>query len=94
MSEWLRLALSPAVVKRGLKFAVVIGALLIAINHGDAILKGDLDAGRLLRMGLTVLVPYLVSTISSVAALREHHPGPTPAQAHQQGRSRHRRRSP
>ena len=71
MSEWLRLAFSPSVVKRGLKFAIVVGAILIAINHGDAIMAGDVGAGRLLRMGLTILVPYLVSTISSVAALGE-----------------------
>ena len=71
MSEWIRLAFSPSIVKRGLKFALVVGAILIAINHGDAILAGKVGAGRLLRMGLTVLVPYLVSTISCVAALRE-----------------------
>ena len=72
MSEWFRLAFSPSVVKRGLKYAVVVGAILIGINHGDAILAGEVDGGRLLRMGLTVMVPYLVSTTSSVAALREN----------------------
>lgn len=77
MSEWLGLAFSAAVVKRGLSFAVVVGAVLIAINHGDAILAGEVDKGRLLRMGLTVLVPYLVSTISSVAALRQQDPDAT-----------------
>jgi hypothetical protein len=67
---FLRLACSPSVVRRGLLYAVVVGSLLIAINHGDAILAGDLSSGRLLKMGLTVLVPYSVSTLSSVAALR------------------------
>jgi hypothetical protein len=70
--EWLRLALSPSVVKRGLAYAVVVGAILVAINHGEALLAGEVDKARLLRMGLTLLVPYLVSTTSSVAALREH----------------------
>jgi len=32
--------------------------------------QGELDSGRLLKMGLTVLVPYTVSTLSSVQALR------------------------
>ena len=58
-------------VKRALKYAVVVGAILITINHGDAILRGDLPAARLFRMGLTVLVPYVVSTLSSVGAMRE-----------------------
>jgi hypothetical protein len=39
-------------------------------NHGDALVQGELDPGRLLKMGLTLLVPYTVSTLSSVQALR------------------------
>jgi hypothetical protein len=71
MRNWLRLAFSGSVVRRGLKFAVIVGAILIAINHGDALLAGEITAGRTLRMALTVAVPYLVSTISSVGALLE-----------------------
>lgn len=70
MGEWIRIASSGAVVRRALGYAVVVGALLIAINHGDALLEGRLDASRALRMGFTVLVPYAVSTLSSVQALR------------------------
>lgn len=66
----LRLALDGAVVRRALLFAVVVGPILIAINHGDALLGGQLGAERWLKMGLTMMVPYLVSTVSSVAALR------------------------
>lgn len=70
MKQTLSLALKPSVVKRALKYAIVVGAILITINHGDAILRGDLPAARLFRMGLTVLVPYVVSTLSSVGAMR------------------------
>ena len=70
MNEWLELATSWPVVRRALQFAVV-GAILIAINHGDAILQGEVGPDRLLKMGLTVLVPYTVSTLSSVGAMRE-----------------------
>jgi hypothetical protein len=66
----LELALRPDVVRRALAFAVVVGSILIAINHGDALLEGDVDGARLLKMGLTALVPYAVSTLSSVSALR------------------------
>jgi hypothetical protein len=47
-----------------------VGTVLTAINHGDALLRGQLDAVRLFRIGLTVVVPYCVSTASSVAAMR------------------------
>ncbi len=65
----LRVARRPSVVRRALKYAVVVGSVLIAINHGNAILGGDLDSGRLAQMALTTLVPYCVSTLSSVDAL-------------------------
>jgi hypothetical protein len=68
-SPW-SLALRPEVVRRALAYAVVVGAVLILINHGDALLRGDLDAVRWLKMGVTLLVPYAVSTLSSVGALR------------------------
>ncbi len=71
MNEWIRLATSGGVVCRALKFAVVVGAILIGINHGDAIVTGDLDAHRFFKMALTVCVPYLVSTFSSVGAMIE-----------------------
>ncbi len=70
MGEWLRIALQPSVMRRGLGYAVVVGAILILINHGDALLRGDVDSVSLAKMGLTVLVPYLVSTSSSVGAIR------------------------
>lgn len=67
---WLEIALSGAVVRRALGFFFVVGGILIAINHGDALVRGDVDGRRLVKMVLTPLVPYLVSTISSVSALR------------------------
>ena len=57
-------------VRRALIYAVVVGGILIAINHGDAILAGEVSGARLLKMGLTAMVPYAVSTLSSVGALR------------------------
>ncbi len=72
MKEWFRLALEPSVVKRALVFAGVVGIILIAINHGDALVRGEINSVRLLKMGLTVLVPYLVSTFSSVGAMRKY----------------------
>jgi hypothetical protein len=79
MTEWLRLATRPAVVRRALGYAVVVGAVLILINHGDAIVRGDISTVRLLRMALTVTVPYIVSTASSVGAMLDARHRPPPA---------------
>ena len=58
------------VVRRAGIFAVVVGSVLIAINHGDAIMAGTLTRTQLVKMGLTVAVPYVVSSWSSVLAMR------------------------
>jgi len=71
MKEWLQLAFQFSVVKRALKYALVVGAILIAINHGGAIVSGHVTRGAAIQMLLTVMVPYVVSTLSSVGALLE-----------------------
>lgn len=67
---WLAMAIRPAVVSRAIGYALVVGTILITINHAGAILKGDVTPGRVGQMGLTVMVPYVVSTMSSVGAMR------------------------
>ncbi len=70
MSSWFSIATRPRVWRRALAYGVVVGAILIAINHGDALLRGDIDDVRILKMIITPLVPYVVSTLSSVGAIR------------------------
>lgn len=74
--ETLRLALQASTVKRALKYAVVGGLILITINHGDALLHAEVTRARLFKMALPALVPYVVSTLSSVGAIRERSEGP------------------
>ena len=69
--SWIEDATRWPVVRRAIAYAVVVGAVLISINHGDAILRREVGTDRLLKMGLTVLVPYLVSTFSAVGATRQ-----------------------
>ncbi|HTR43719.1 MAG TPA: nitrate/nitrite transporter NrtS [Pseudomonadales bacterium] len=71
LTEWLRLAAHPATVRRASIAALIVGALLIVINHGPALLAGQLTHQRIAQMCLTVLVPYAVSTVSSVATRKE-----------------------
>jgi peptidyl-prolyl cis-trans isomerase A (cyclophilin A) len=69
--DWIRLACYWPVVRRALKYTIVVGAVLILIKHGDAIVRGEVDGVRIMKMGLTVLVPYIVSALSSVGAMKE-----------------------
>lgn len=70
-ASFLRIATRGTVVRRALALAAIVGPILIAINHGDRLLAGDVDAVRLFKMSLTFLVPYCVSTVSSVGAIRQ-----------------------
>ncbi len=69
MPDWLQLCLSRPVRRRAVGVALVVGGILIAINHGDAILRGQIDQDQAVKMILTVCVPYLVSTYSSVSTI-------------------------
>jgi hypothetical protein len=73
----MQIATSARVVRRALSYGVVVGSILVAINHGDALLRGDVDSIRGLKMLLTPFVPYLVSTLSSVSAVRDAEEGKT-----------------
>ena len=76
LADWVQLALEPTLVKRSTKIAVGVGTVLIAINQGDAFLRGDaISAGRFAKMALTYIVPYLVSTSAAISALRDRRDG-------------------
>ncbi len=66
----LALAVSWPVVRRSLGYAVVVGLVLASINHGDCLVQGHFGLdGCWYKSILTALVPYAVSTLSSVQAL-------------------------
>ena len=77
--DWLRIASTKPIVVRGLKYGLVVGSLLIVINHGNAIIDGSVDSVRVIQMMLTLLVPYCVSTASSVGAIIDHRQSKTEA---------------
>lgn len=71
MRSWLDMATERSVVRRALGVAAVVGTVLVVVNHGDALLRGEISTGRVFRILLTMFVPYCVSTYSSVGALRK-----------------------
>lgn len=72
MKVWLSVALRRDIVIRGLKIGVIVGTILVAINQGDMILSGQLDASAAWKIPLTYLVPYCVSTYGGVSAIRAY----------------------
>ncbi len=68
--EWLRLAADPTILRRSLITCIVVGVALTAINHGPNLIADMADPMFLPQFALTLLVPFVVVTVSSVAAIR------------------------
>ena len=58
------------VILRALKMASIVGIVLAIINHGDHILLGTMTVTNWIKVLITFFVPFCVSTISSVLAIR------------------------
>lgn len=71
LQRWFHVARTPSIIRRAMKVSVVVGTLLVFINHLPALWQGDCSRFRLFQIGLTYVVPYCVATWSSVAALLE-----------------------
>jgi class 3 adenylate cyclase len=71
---WARIATDWIIVRQALATALVVGLILTLTNHGDA-LATDLSADRVWQIGLTFLVPYVVSTLSSIVTIERQRSG-------------------
>jgi hypothetical protein len=68
--RYIQYACRPGIVKTAIKVALIVGTILAVINHGDSIVEGTMESGDWLRVALTYLVPYSVSTYSAVKVLQ------------------------
>lgn len=75
MYGFLSHAVLPSVRSRALRVAVLVGPVLAAISHGDTILGGQMTTDTTMKVLITFAVPYCVSTVSSVLAIRERSGG-------------------
>ncbi len=82
MKIWLKTACDPINVRCALKYALIVGPVLVAINDGDVLLRHALTDTDAFKIALTILVPYLVSTFSSVGAVCRLRPHPEPPADH------------
>ncbi len=69
INGWLKIALQKNILMRAIKVALVVGSILMLINHGDLILSNGLSIKEFIKITLTYLVPYCVSTYSSTEAV-------------------------
>ena len=58
------------VLFRAFKMASIVGIVLAIINHGDHILLGTMTTTNWIKILITFCVPFCVSSISSVLAIR------------------------
>lgn len=68
--HWIKLCISKGVMQRATLTALVVGSILALINYGDALIQGTITPAQQIRMLITYLVPYSVSTFSSVSTLK------------------------
>jgi len=69
--SWLSMALAARVVKRSLKVSLIVGSVLVGINHGDVLMSGEAGGELFWKIPMTYCVPFSVSTFASVDALRQ-----------------------
>ena len=70
LRNWIAIAFRADIVSRSLRVALIVGTLLALINHGGRLIALDIDADTALKIVLTYLVPYCVSTWASVQTAR------------------------
>lgn len=70
-SAFLVLAMKPAVVRTAVRISIIVGTILVLINHGSAVASWSFSKQNLIQICLTYLVPYCVSTYSSVRAIQD-----------------------
>lgn len=66
MASILQRAFHPNVIRRSLLIALVVGTVLVVINHGTCVISGKFGASCFAKSLLTVFVPYCVATVSHV----------------------------
>jgi hypothetical protein len=66
MLRFLEIALQPKVYRTALKVGLLVGTILALINHSSAVFSLSLSAQNILQIILSYLIPYSVSTYSSV----------------------------
>ncbi|MDF1875143.1 nitrate/nitrite transporter NrtS [Sulfurimonas sp. SAG-AH-194-I05] len=65
------IAISSSIVQRAIKVSLIVGSTLNLINQGDALLLLDIQNLSYLKLGLTYIVPYSVTTYTATTMKAE-----------------------
>lgn len=63
---------NPRFAPTAVRVALIVGSILLSINHGSAILKGTMSRDRWLAAMLTYAVPYMVNVHGQASSARRH----------------------
>jgi len=61
----------PEFISTGFKTAIFVGSLLFLINHGPALLRGEMTGERLISTAVTYTMPYLVNVYGQYSYRRK-----------------------
>lgn len=67
---WIATATRRDIVRRSIRVAALVGTLLVVINQGDRLIEREIRPLDWLKIVLTYLVPFCVSTHASVSAIQ------------------------
>lgn len=67
--SWYQVATRRQVVARSLRVSLIVGTILVGINHGNVLLGGGAATDLVWKIPLTYMVPYAVSTYAAVDAI-------------------------
>lgn len=70
LKNWACIVLTPVHLRRTLLIAFVIGTWLNLFNHGDALLRGVMNAPLAAKLALNYLTPFVVSNVGLLARRR------------------------
>ena len=68
--EAARVVAYPPHLRKCVTIALVVGTVLFAINQLDVVLRGDATAAVWMKVGVTYLVPFCVSSAGVLIATR------------------------
>jgi hypothetical protein len=71
-----RFVLQPAVLKRSLTIAAIVGVLLSSINQGDLILYTPFTPRLALKIVMNFVVPFVVSSVGAAGSRPGRQPPP------------------
>lgn len=72
MIGYLQALVNPKMMHMAVRVALVVGTVLLAINHGAALLQGRMTWGRWMSALSTYCVPYAVNIHGQYVAQRGH----------------------